>query len=841
MPVVAQSLAKPIDNVYIDVKTQGSLERVERCRLKVESPSAGALSNAFQLRVGGSPIEFNRDTEVSLDDGELTVSIRALRDRSDTDDQFQVELSVSTLDAPEKWSNRIALMLSPPPPDHVDLYLSLGNDPQSAGDFARNVLETQDGIHATIDEQYLRLRGFPTVNRGSAYRLWVVDRSGLERNLRVSLYAIPNPVGNLDQNRGEPLEPGRVIEFPEEELSQTLLLELSPEKLAAMAPLLQTSVESKADKLWGGEYDEFDDSFRRHAIPLVFSKPSAEAGAATQPAADKELPGWPVHDGVLCLIEEVDAEGNVVTDPSRDKVNGEDAPKTWWKWLGVGARFPAGDYVDVETFYEYSTRKIVAKVSADPADLVRLGIKKGVQVTATCRPFGNTNARYADAVEQVRELIAAQPAKEFTWQLAEVPQAGDMHLVEFSIDGYRRNVVYQVRTEPNREENVPGELHDQERVRLTRVTFWDRQGTQLPPTSPSEEFVLSKEVRNEAGDWLPLIYDRMEVDVEVDAPGEFDNLSSANPDQIQVGVWPLDAEADAPPASEVEVRYADRRVFTWMAVGNDGLLNVWSSVADHRVVIDKIGDLQSGKYELRSFLKLDEQIVPDPEGVQRLTVDREPPLPGEIRRAATEGDSNVVAKDQPLTVELAARDRLSDVVDVEFRIDGRDTDSELGAEFDRDRGVKLPLDGVIESDGVWTIVIPGDVLKTLPKGKDYFVVAQVIDAAGNRQTRYKPYRFRVSSMAKLPEAEKPVEFQVQPIVNGNTLARVKPLDNGVSITVGGEPPERSASGSYYFRMKKGKYPVKIQVKFRTATYVTPDDYELDVSGKGPYKVRLEKK
>ena len=829
-----ESIALGEKSVFVDVKSQGSRSRVDRCQFKIQSIEAEAVANAFEITIGGDKVDFTKNVSVTLADGELDLKIRPLRDTRQANEQFAVKIQVSTNDGNDsKWSNAVTLRLSPPPPDHVDLYLSLGDNPRSRADFARNIFETQDGIHATIDEKYLRLRGFPTIDRGSLYRMWLVDRSGLRRRIRVRLFAIPHPAGNTDRNRGAPLEPGRVLEFPDAELSRTLLSELSPDKVATMLPFLETIVESKDDKIWGAEYDEPGKEFEQKAQRLVFSKPSGDAGDPQPAVPAPHKNGWPINDGVLCILDEIDAEGKIVEDPSRDRVNGQFAPKAWWKWIGVGSRFPAGDYVEIKTHYEPQTRKIVAELSAEAKDLVRLGIKKGVKVTASCSAAKGTDAKYVDQGELSGDLIAAQPSLEFSWQLRDRAQEGDMHLVQFTIDGYQRNITYQVRAEPNREQDLPGDSHDQEVVELSEITFWDRQGKELATKSSPDEIVLSKEVKNEAGDWLPVIYDKMTVRLRVDAPGEFDNLASLHPDQVSIGLWRADTPYESPSASRVEVRHADRRTFSWVSVGNDGLLSVLSTVEDHEVEIGNLADLASGKYELRAFLRLKNKIVPDPRGVQRITVDREPPIPAEVKRGPTKGDSSVVYKDKSLTIQLTAKDELSDVVGVEFRIDGRDSSSPLGAVFNKNRGIKLPTDGVIASDGTWTLVIPADLLKNTPAGQDRFIVAQTVDAAGNRQDNNKPFRFRVSTKAATSVPDNQLKFAIRPIVNEQPLDVRTPKKGGVSVRVGGQGPERVSNGKYWFRNKPGKHKVDIRVEFRSnSTYVSPKDYEVTVEKDG---------
>jgi hypothetical protein len=834
-----ESIALREKPVFIDVKTQGSLARVDRCQFKIESSEADAVANAFEITVGGDKVNFAKDTVVNLAAGKLDLRIRPLRDTQQANDRFAVQIQVSAgSGADAKWSNGVTLVLSPPPPDHVDLYLSLGDKPESRTDvFVRNIFEAQKGIHASIDEKHLRLRGFPTINRGSTYRMWLVDRSGLPRRIRTRLYAIPHPVGQLDRNRGAPLEPGRVLEFPEMVLSIALRGELSPEKVATMVPFLETIVEPNEEKLWGGQYDEPNAEFLRRAHRLVFSKPADDDAAAPVPHKN----GWPVHDGVLCIIDEITDDGEVVTDLSRDRVNGQLAPKTWWKWIGVGSRSPAGNYVDIETHYEPETRKVVAKLTAEATDLVRLGIK-GVNVAAKCAPADGTTARYVDPVEQQGDLIKAQPKLEFSWQLREPPRNGDVHLLQFSLDGYKRNVTYQVRAEPNRDDDLPGDEHDQEFVELSEITFWDRQGKELPVNGGPAELVLANFIQNDAGDWLPVNYDKMTIKLRADAPGEFDNLASANPDQIKIGVWKAETQYTESPASRVEVRNSDRRVFTWVAVGNDGLLSVLSSVDDHEVEIGNLSELAPGKYELRAFLQLKNKIVPDVRGVQRLTVDREPPIPAEIKRSAIEGSSNTVYKDKPLlTIQIAPTDEYSDIVAVEYRIDGRDSSSPLGAVFNKDSGIKLPMDRIIASDGVWTLVIPADLLKNTPAGEDRFIVAQTIDAAGNRQNKNKPFRFRVSTKAATTAPDNQLTFAVRPIVNGGSIDSLKPKKDGVSVSVGGQGPKRDESGFYWFENKPGKYKVDIRVEFRATTYVSPKDFEINVNKNGAkIDVKLER-
>jgi hypothetical protein len=847
MSIRFESVALEEKSIFIDVKSQGSGANIERCQFRMNTARADAMAKALEITVGGQVVRYNETMQIRLAAGALNLRIRPLLDTRQSDENFVVEVVVASSDEAEvKWSAPISFQLEPPPPDHVDLYLSLGDSPKGDDDFARNDVGKLKGIHQTIDRQYLRLTGFPTTARASTYRLWIVDRSGLPRRIRARLYSLPHPNGHTDRNRGAPLQPGRVLEFPSPpQLSELLINEFNARRLASMTPILESIVESQDKNLWGGEYDKPESEFLAKAQRLRFVQPgdgaNAEPNAATSatPKTDDQL-GWSAHDGALVVLEEIDKDGNTVPDASRDPINGQPAPKRWWKWLGTGARFPAGDYVTVRTRYEPPTRKIVVEVSAKASDFARLGIKKGIAVVAVCRPKSGVKGGYVDPIEQSGDLIRAVPDTEFSWQLTEPPTDGDIHNITLDIDGYKRNIVHVVRAERNRAEDIAGAPFAPDSVDISSLSFVNQQGEPLPPTAAQQQadptIVLSKEIRNENGVWLPVIYDQLTVRVEVDAPDLFNRLGTKNSERIRVGLWKEGAPVNAPAVTQIEDRFADRRVSTWIDLGNDGLLKVASHVDDHTIRFDKIGTLPNGHLELRVFIE--KNGVPDqqPSGIRRLTVDREPPEAGVIRRVQSR--ENVVYKGETLTVQLDGDDELTDVLETEFRIDGRVGDT---AVYNKDSGRAVTAKA-IQSNGVWTIAIPEDELKDLPANIDHYLVAQSTDAAGNRQSDHRAYRFRYSPTARKNSTVSIVEFGLRPQVNGKSLGALNPKKNGVSVRIAGEGPTRNDGDTFWFRMQPGKYKAKVTVEFRTGTYVSDPDLEVVAKKSGAiFTTALEKK
>ncbi len=480
----------------------------------------------------------------------------------------------------------------------------------------------------------LTLGLFP--NRITPCQFLLVNRSGVDRQVEIALYAI----GPHDPVR---LAPGVIDDAIRNDV-------WSAETGVRNAVLVART--SAPVSLPGTGEQPVPVTLAHPAAAVPEPSPKPEAG---EPApAPKPPPAFSpvdINHGLLCVIRDV-----------------QDTETVWHKWIEWRVIEPH-EFLGTKVGYDYARRGIYARVygkDVNRDDRPDLPPGKPVQIAwIDARgdiPAGTTK-------KSVGEIDANQPSVEL---FANVPADDAERLVSLTIDGYPRGLVFQVPCD--RERPVVGNFRDGGDLRRTEARvqinwieapgfpfefhfppFVDFSREQPPPAGEGAPAASQRlQVRSrEDYVYLPAPCRELQVHFEVDAPADAFGNSE---DRIEIRIGD-----DPTPAM---VCFADRSATARLvAPGANGMLEFDTQVGDYSVKIDP-GPVENEQTSLKIDMHLPRVIPDDVRDYVKVGFDSAPPvleesLPlhgvGKVP-AALNGNVFQVPLGQPLHLRVKAVD-----------------------------------------------------------------------------------------------------------------------------------------------------------------------------------------
>ena len=526
------------------------------------------------------------------------------------------------------------------------------------------------------DATGLQLDLFP--NRATAFQFTLVNRSGVERNVDVSLYAIP-------QRFAGRTAPGSLDSILRRSVLDSITGTVDADLIARTA----ASVALPADP--------------ERRIPINLAHPAAAAAPpapkpeADAPPAAPTLPpafeGADVSLGMLCVIRDVQ---------STDVV--------WYKWIGWKVIEPRR-FLDAEVDYDYQRLGIRVRLRGKDFDGDgQPDLPRGIPVeirwldTLGQIPAGATKQLQGklDASQELVELFAAVPADD------------QKRLVTLAVDGYPRGLVYEVaclQRPPVGSSLRPGSdiRRTDRRIRINRLeapgfpyefhfspyVAWPLQ----PPPAAEGGAAPPTPVRVVPGEFVfvPAPCRELKMDFEADAPVD----AFRDPDhRIEVRV----GDSLSPALAFFDDRSASARLTT---VGDRGLLQFETKVSDYSISLDP-GAIEN----VRTFLRLQLRLpgIGEAEDRVRIALDSEPPVVEQVQVLSARTGALLqkrqgafqAPRQQPLVARVEVQDR-SGVEAAEYELvdpaSGRKTlqtpkvhRPRLGTSSDERHVLDLPLD-----------------------------------------------------------------------------------------------------------------------------------------------------
>lgn len=472
-------------------------------------------------------------------------------------------------------------------------------------------------------------------NRMTAYQFALVNRSGIDREVEASLYAIPARWSHAAPGAIDASVRQNVLD-PLTGIVDAVLIAKTP------GPLPLPADESR--------------------VPLTFADmspaPAEKPAAAPESKPAPSPPGFSPVDvsrGLLCVIT--------------DRAPGGDRWAKWIEWkIAVPRRF-----LEAEIGYDYRRRGIVARISGKDFDGDgQLDLPRGEPAAI----------RWLDDQREIPEAAT----KRLTAKLD--PTAGSVELfaglepddrtrtVNISVDGYPRGLVYEVpclRDEPpNRLRPGSDVRRTDRRVRINRIAApgfayefhfppYVHWPPQPPPPAAEGAAAPPKPVAIERGQYavIPAPCPALQVDFEVDAP--VDAFRDAE-HRVELVL------GDSPPA--MSLRDDRQAVAQLVNCGERGLLEFATQVGDYSVQI-----LPGSLENVRTFLEA-RLLLPgigDTEDHVLIALDSERPVIADLqllsaaRREAFPQTRSIrqVPKGTPLVARLQVND-LSGIRHVEY-------------------------------------------------------------------------------------------------------------------------------------------------------------------------------
>ncbi|MCL4204343.1 MAG: hypothetical protein KJ000_17810 [Pirellulaceae bacterium] len=452
-------------------------------------------------------------------------------------------------------------------------------------------------VPRTDDATGLQLDLFP--NRSTAFQFTLVNRSGVERNVDVSLYAVSQRYagrtapGNLDNT-----------------LRRAVLDSITGTVDADLIARTAAPVALPADP--------------ERRTPINLAHPAAAAAPAPKPEPDAPpvaptLPpafeGADISLGMLCVIRDVQSPDVV-----------------WYKWIGWKVIEPRR-FLDAEVGYDYQRLGVRVRLRGKDFDGDgQADLPRGTPVEV--RWLDTLGQIPAGATKQLQGKLDA--SKEFVELFAAIPADDQKRLVTLAVDGYPRGLVYEV---PCLQQPPVGSglrlgsdiRRTDRRIRINRLVApgfpyefhfspyvdWPLQP---PPPAADGGAAPPTPVRVMPGEFVfvPAPCRELRVDFETDAPVD----AFRDPDhRIEVRV----GDSLSPALAFFDDRSATARLAT---VGDRGLLQFETTVSDYSVSLDP-GAIEN----VRTFLRLQLRLpgIGEAEDRARIALDSEPPLVQQVQ------------------------------------------------------------------------------------------------------------------------------------------------------------------------------------------------------------------
>jgi len=703
--------------------------------------------------------------------------------------EADLELTVNWSDGADAGQARHKISLVLPQPNRIDL----------------EVIRVGAAKHKPDDGSTVGLELYP--NRKTQYQFTLVNKSGVERQVEVSLYAIL-------PKRSSTVAPGRI----DRQLQQAVLDEVTGILPGArLIAKTSASVQLRSD------------STRHEPINFVApgaaneSKPAddAESKPKAAPKPPETSPAVDVSYGLVCVI----------TDAA-------DASERWFKWIELTPIAP-NRFLQPDIAYDYDTGRIVTRfVARDFDDDGKSDLPIGVPVSIVWND-------YKGEIPQDAESRLSGPFNQTSSELelyAAVPPDNETRTVSLDVDGYPRAVVFQVpcnREPPASRRQAGSDIRRTDRrIRMNSllasnhpVKFHFAPFVNFPSPKELEEDKKLRHVKIAPNEQVvvPAPCRAIEVNFETDAPADaFENADHKV--EIVLGDELI----------EPSRFYADRSMTTGLVkFGENGLVEFETVVGDYSVQLEP-GDLANKKTYVEAELLLpgigqatDHVLLvldSDTPVIQKADV-LVPDRRGPARATRTPVD---IPKGARPIVRVHAKD-LSGIAQVEYALS-----SDGSRILHPESSTKTEPKNVRSIDATHVFDFELDTAKLDPE--QYVLLIRLTDKAGH-QSEVLSQELRIAMSAK-----KPLKGVIAgQIVFGQNRAPV----NGVLFNatlkgpkIGAKPVEIKADGTFSIKdLPPGPYAITAQGSFQGREAVgTVEDIEPSPSEKpAPITVTVDRR
>jgi len=757
LTLLRHQVREPLDVLTLRIPGKGF---PDRCRIAVKSPSeSDPADHTIELWVegygrldpqrvrspGGELVPINSG-------GQLRLSAQATKSPTGSLAARSLPLEILAVDGDgepqaDVHPGSVTLVIAPPRPDHVDLWITTAGQP---GEGERDAARLNQGFDAKRFEPSESFSGsralvaIPSLASGVPYRLWAVNHAREGRTVRARVYPLDLPTGVL-------LRPGRITERRQVGKIPAYVSDAVRQKIktGAIKPWMESLVQlgAAAD---GGE--SVEPTLPSDAVAFKQWWNGVDAASPPTPL--------PVGHGFLCLLQEVTLEpvapGSEPT--AKPRVTEKPGGSTWEKWIEV-ASHPLADIatrwdqplLQIDPIrFDGNNGKLLFSIRGRPGVWAKYGLQQ-LPVEFAVTDSGAAGVAYRGVREH--ELTVKDPETSFELLMRPLPpERPTNHDIDVTIAGYPRRENF-VLTSRGREAAVAqrnAEPKDADLLGLEAVTIDGEPLSVEFADRPGEpESLVLLQWQEKEGARIAVEYKEIRAAMRFDASRtSFQDFDQ--PDRIDRAELVMQSSLTG--QEQIAVRHWPRdETFRLDFDPKEGIFRLATEVADHAMTFDLESEkLDEDRYELSARLILDGVIAAQSQS-RRLIVDRTPPTTGQIRRRGAPANTNMADRDRlwmddKFEVELETTDKMTQVSAVQFLVHDVSGDP---------TSIKIDARPIDSSREKWVALLDSAdlVAAKLPRA-DYTIRAVAEDRAANRQEKYLTYRFTWQNQPK-PENLKP--------------------------------------------------------------------------------------
>jgi hypothetical protein len=660
--------------------------------------------------------------------------------------------------------------------------------------------ETVDPRRRQIEGNAAAIELKPFPNRSTTFEISLENRSDEDKDVRVELFAVPQPLGQFGNLIAGGWPPGRLRDVNGRIPSE--LEAWANRHLNDLTVIASGTIHLPADE-------------NSHLVPLKppgadapkdeATAPAAEGGAAAPPAEPKAPTSIDVTHGLICrIIDEVHPD------------------VVWMKWIEIVPLRPSS-YVHIEGRVDQREIQFTARpaVAEDRAQFPPgIAGKDAKPVEFVIRGDG-TLFPSASLVSDSFDL--AKPQAQLTVQPME--RAGDRPTVSIDVDGVPRAAAWRVEFENQR--LVP--VRNPASVRIERIGMAGRDKTapRMYRMAPSLDYPTIDEKQwptvvnlggNEAGD-----DDRvcafdvshgvrpLQVLLRVDAAA--DNFNSVGGGNAVVLRWEKDAQ---PPYRIYDDRDIHSQIVNFTANGG---LNIATSVADFSLSLPS-PSLNDKAVKLTAELSVQEQSSAEIDALV-IVFDGQPP---QIEGVRTPPRIRTGAVNLPLSFDVVDSSGVASV-EIWFTPERMRTLEQLAAAPGTPLALPDPGPFRPNSDDPRSLLLQA---KPPEKAGKYYVTLRVTDHSGQSSDTLDEEHILI-----VEDPKPPVVGPVIGDLRGQVMVGTKFADPGITVTAKGDSAISAQTES------QGRFTIK---RLEAGTYTLIVDGKVASRPvKGELEVKLTKK
>jgi len=677
--------------------------------------------------------------------------------------EAELQLTINWSDGADSGQTRHKISLVLPQPNRIDL----------------EVIRVGAAKYKPDESATVSLELFP--NRKTQYQFTLVNKSGVEKQVEVSLYRIL-------PKRSLTVAPGRI----DKQLQQTV-----HDQVTGILPGAELIAKTPAPVQLRSDPTRHEPVNFAAPRPANKAKPAddGEAKAKVKPEPPDASPAADVSYGLVCVI-----------------ANAADTSERWFKWIELTPAAPK-QYLQPEIAYDYDAGRIVARLRARDFD------EDGKSDLPGGDPIGVVWNDYAGEIPEDAESRLSGPLDQTSGSLelyAAVPPDNATRTVSLSVDGYPRAFVYEVpcnREPPASRRQAGSDIRRTDRrIRINSLLasnhpfkFHFAPYVDFPSPKEQKEDKETTHVKIAPNESVvvPAPCRALQVNFETDAPADaFENTDrSSHSVKVVLGDDLI----------EPTRFYADRSMTTSLVrFGEQGLVEFETIVGDYSVHLDP-GDLANKRTYVEAELLLPG--IGQASDHVLLVLDSDRPviqtaeliLPGRAPPAPSAKGATYIPKGARLTVRVQAKD-MSGIAQVEYGLS-----SDGSRELDPKSSTKTEPKNVRSIDVTHVLDFELNTAELEPGS--YELLVRLTDKAGH-QSRILSRSLRIALPEKMPLKG----VVAGRIVFGDTRAPV----NGVlfSATIKGPkvgviPVKIKADGTFSIKdLPPGPYTIAAQGSFQ---------------------------